>query len=362
MADWPAGGTGEMFKLVHQLPEQLRAAAQLEGLASLQAPDGGFDRVLLCGMGGSAIAGDLVQPLLQHQPVALDVHRDYDLPHWVDSRTLILAASYSGNTEESLSALAEARRRGCPVIGITSGGQLAAAAAGEGGEPFPRVSLPGGLPPRASLGYGLGALVHVLGRLGLVEEAAEQVAEAADVLAGLNAARLAPFGSPPQGEATPEDPAGMASAAAVAADLQGRVPVLYTVGLSARGVGVRFKGQLNENSKVPACLAVFPELNHNDLVGWELAETDRGRFVLLVIGEPQANERLEARIEVTRNLLAVDLPVVHRLLPTGRGALARVLSLVQFGDYVSCHLAALKGVDAVPVTRIQQLKDHLARL
>ena len=361
MAHWPAGGTGEMFRLVHQLPEQLLAAGRLAGLEGIQAPGAGFRRVLLCGMGGSAIAGDLVQPLLQGQGKALDVHRNYGLPHWVDEGTLIIAASYSGNTEESLSALAEARRRGCPVLGITSGGQLAAAARGEGGPSFPWVELPGGFPPRASLGYGLGALVHVLGRLGLVQDAAREVEEAARVLGELNAPRSAPYGEGAGLEKEP-DPAGMVSAARLAADLLDRIPVLYSVGEVARGVGVRLKGQLNENSKVPACLGEFPELNHNALVGWELAENDRGRFVLLILGEVQDNLRLEARVEVTRRLLAADLPVMHRLLPVGDTTLARILSLVQFGDYVSCHLAALKNVDAVPVTRIQQLKDHLAGL
>jgi glucose/mannose-6-phosphate isomerase len=361
MVDWPAGGTGEMFRLVHQLPDQLQAVSSLKGLDAVSGPADGFDRVLLCGMGGSAIAGDLVQPLIQHQPLPLDVHRNYGLPHWADERTLLIACSYSGNTEETLSALTEGRRRGCPVLGITSGGKLAEAAAGRGGPAFTVVELPGGLPPRASLGYGLGALVLVLGRLGLVRDAEEEVAEAARVLAELDGPRLAPFGA--AGKEVPvQDPAGMIPAAALAAELLGRIPVLYTVGDLARGVGVRLKGQLNENSKIPACGAVFPELNHNDLVGWELAEGDRGRFVLLVLGEVQENERLEARVQKTRDLLAVDLPVMHRLVPTEGRTLGRILSLVQYGDYLSCHLAGLKGVDAVPVTRIQQLKDHLERL
>jgi glucose/mannose-6-phosphate isomerase len=361
VTNWPTGGSGEMFRLIHELPAQLSASASLAGLDGVTSPEGGFRRVLLCGMGGSAIAGDLVQPLLQEQPVSLEVWRDYGLPHWVDDKCLILAASYSGNTEESLSALAEARRRGCPVIGITSGGKLAEAALGAGGEPFPYVTLPGGLPPRASLGYGLGALVRVLGRLGMVANPDEQVAEAIQVLNELNASRLAPVGDE-NGAVPASDPAGMLSARGLAELLDGAIPVIYTAGLEALGAGVRFKGQINENSKCPACLGVFPELNHNDLVGWELPQHFRGRFVLLLMGGKPANERLAARVHMTKQLLAHDFPQVHEILPSGQGALARVLSLVQFGDYVSCHLAQVKGVDPVPVARIGQLKDYLEKL
>ena len=350
-----------MFRLIQQLPRQLAASGGLDGLERISAPAGGFSRVLLCGMGGSAIAGDLVQPLLVQQTLPLDVWRDYGLPHWAGRDTLVLVASYSGNTEESLSALAEARLRGCPVLGITSGGRLAAAGGGQGGPAFPCVTLPGGLPPRASLGYGLGALVHVLGRLGLVRDAATEIEAAVRTLTDLDAARLHPVGADP-GTDPVADPAGMMAARALAEKLAGCIPVIYTAGMEAHGAGVRLKGQINENGKCPACLGVFPELDHNDLVGWELPPHFRGRFVLLVLGRATDNPRLAARVQVTRELLGSQFPEIHAILPTGETALARVLSLVQYGDYLSCHLAQVKGVDPVPVDRIGRLKDQLAAM
>ncbi len=361
MSDWPAGGAGEMFALIHQLPDQLSASPGLAGLDGVEPPARGFRRILLCGMGGSAIAGDLVQPLLQQQAVPLDVHRDYGLPHWVDRHCLVIVASYSGNTEESLSALAEARRRGCPVLGITSGGALAAAAGGQDGDAFPLVTLPGGLPPRAALGHGLGALVQVLGRLGVVADTGEEIDEAVRVLRELDPVRRQPVG--PAGAGFPgTDPAGSLTARELAGKLLDAVPVIYTAGNEAFGAGLRLKGQFNENSKCPACLGVFPELNHNDLVGWELPEHLRGRFVLLILGETGEDARLAARVEVTRQLLAGDFPEIHRIRPVGRRPLARALSLVQYGDYLSCHLAQLKNVDPVPVDRIGRLKDYLAKI
>lgn len=361
MSPWPAGGTGQMFKLIQQLPDQLAASAELAGLDLVVPPASSFNRVLLCGMGGSAIAGDLVQPLLQHQPVPLDVWRDYGLPHWADGHTLVIVASYSGNTEESLSALDAAVGRGCSLLGITSGGQLAARAAGQGGPAFPWVALPGGLPPRASLGLGLGALVRVLGRLGLIADAEGEIAGAVRTLGALNPARLAPAGGGSVAAAD-RDPAGMIPARALAEKLAGCIPVIYTAGIEAQGAGVRLKGQINENGKCPACLGVFPELNHNDLVGWELPDHLRGRFVLLVLEGKADNPRLAARVKVTSEILAAEFPEIHRIFPLGDTALARILSLVQYGDYLSCHLAQVKGVDPVPVDRIGRLKDHLAKL
>ena len=222
--------------------------------------------------------------------------------------------------------------------------------------------MPGGLPPRAALGYGLGALVRVLGRLGLVQNAAGEIREAVRVLKELDPARLQPVGENEGTSASTLDPAGMISARALAAKLTGAIPVIYSAGLESSGVGLRLKGQFNENSKSPACLAVFPELNHNDLVGWELPDHFKGRFVLLILGGKQDNERLTARIQVTCQLLADDFSEVHQLLPSGDTALAKVLSLVQYGDYLSCHLAQLKNIDPVPVTRIAKLKDHLDKL
>lgn len=361
MAPWPSGGTGEMFRLIDSLPEQLTASAELKGLSKIGPIPADINRVLLCGMGGSAIAADLVQPLLQHQSLSLEVWRNYGLPHWVDEQTLIIAASYSGNTEESLSALAEARMRRCSVVGITSGGQLQQAAEGHGGEAFPWVQLPGGLPPRASLGFGLGALVRILGKLGLVNEADEEIQVAIEVLQELNPARLAPLGQDTNTD-TGFDPAGMISARGLADKLIGAVPVVYTSDLESHGAGVRLKGQINENSKSPVCLAVFPELNHNDLVGWELEAPFQGRFVLLILEGTLDNERLAARVDITRELLAGEFSEIHRIKAQGTRVLARVLSLVQYGDYLSCHLAHLKGVDPVPVDRIGTLKNRLEKL
>ena len=170
MSELPIGGSGEMLSYVAAFPDHLESSAVLTGLKEITPAPNSCRRILLCGMGGSAIAGDLIQPMLQEQGTSLTVWRDYGLPHWAGGDDLVIVASYSGNTEESLSALAAAQSLGCSVVGISSGGTLKSLAAKADGSGFPLVDLPGGFPPRAALGYGLGALLHVLAALEIIPD------------------------------------------------------------------------------------------------------------------------------------------------------------------------------------------------
>ncbi len=344
-----------MFQLVAALPAQLRESANLAGLDAI-APALSARRLVVCGMGGSAIAADLVQPLLAAGTVSLSVWRDYGLPGWVGGDDLVIAASYSGSTEETLSSYAAAGQRGCRRVVISTGGELAALAARDG---VPVVSLPGGLPPRASVGFGVGALARVLGRLGVTADPAATLAAAAGTLEGADAARRRPWG--PETAGWEADPGGNLPAGTLARELAGRVPVIYTCGGESHAAGVRLKGQLNENSKVPALLAAFPELDHNDLVGWCLDPADRERFALLILRAADEHPRTSLRVGLTRELLGDQFGAVHELRGGGPDALSRVMSLVQYGDYLSCHLAVLGNVDPVPVDRIVKLKEALAR-
>ncbi len=355
----PDAGSRLMFKLVGALGDQLRQSAHLDGLAGVKPPASGIKRVILCGMGGSAIAGDLIQPLLADGRIPLSVWRDYGLPHWVGPGDLVLCSSYSGNTEETLSGAHEAGLRGCDRLAITSGGSLASLASAEG---FGAVILPGGLPPRASLGLGLGALVHCLGRLTLVTDAATSVVRAAETLDRYRVARSSPVATDGGDTGSiPADPEGNLAAAELAEILVGKVPVIYTAGAEAHAAGLRLKAQLNENSKAPACLAQFPELDHNDLVGWSLDPSDRGRFVLLILQGKSDNDRISRRVDLTRQLLAEEFPEIHEIRSSASGVLERTMSLVQYGDYLSCHLARLKNVDPLPVDRITRLKEALGK-
>ena len=350
MPDFAAAGFAEMLELVSRLPDQLEASADLPGLSGLDVFGKDFDEVLICGMGGSAIAGDLVQVLLGRTRSRLTVWRNYDLPAWVDHRTLVIGQSYSGNTAETISGVTEALRRSCPLIGLTSGGRLRALA--ETGDGFPYLLLPPDLPPRASLGLGLGGLVHILTALGVIDDGPVQLDAA---ITGLRQRTRSRRGTDPT-----TDPDGNLPVQALAERLRGRYPVIYTAGSEADPVGRRWRAQLNENAKLPAYLAEFPELDHNDLVGWDLPEADRDRFMLLILTGGLEAGRLERRVQITRDLLQDTFAEVQRISATGATALERMMSLVQYGDFLSCHLARLRGVDPMPVERIERLKTELA--
>ncbi|MCP4571919.1 MAG: bifunctional phosphoglucose/phosphomannose isomerase [bacterium] len=334
-------GSNTMRRLILELPDQLRTVAG--GLDRLDV--GSPPHVVLAGMGGSAIAGDLARPLLAG--TGLHVHRDYGLPAWVGAGDLVVAASYSGDTEETLSAWEEAARRGCTLLAITSGGDLADRAARRH---VPVLTLPGGLPPRAALGHALGTLVRALGRLGaLAGEAETEIAAAADLLADRGEALFTAAADAPDGWPHP---------AAVAEDLRNRLPVIHSAGTAAHGAARRLAAQLNENAKVPALLAAYPELDHNDIVGWG-EDGEPGPFALVVLRDADLDDRTARRVDITVETTAAAFAARHEIVASPGPVLARTMALVQYGDALSWHLARVRGVDPVPVERIQELKRRL---
>ncbi len=346
MSPGPAAGAGRMFALVGEMASQLADSGSLAGLKTLAPSPAVTQRILLCGMGGSAIAGDLIQPLFADITRVFAVCRDDQLPPWVDKETLVIASSYSGDTEETLLAVAAAQRRGCPLIALTSGGELLARSRRHG---FPAVELPDGLPPRAALGYSLGALLWSLHRWEVIVSPQADIEAAIAVLQEGNAILAA-------GAAERSNPCAQLARACL-----GRFPVVYTTSPEAHAAGLRWKTQLNENAKSPAYCVSFPELDHNDIVGWELAPQRRQDFVLLVLRGGDEGARRAQRVAITLDLLADQFHTVHEIHCRGTRPLARIFSLVQFGDYLSCHLALAAGVDPLPVTRIDQLKQRLQK-
>ena len=336
-------GYRTMLDHVRALPRQLEAAPRLPGLDDVRPLAVRPAEVLVCGMGGSAIAADLLAPLAEAAGLRLAVRRDYGLPGWLRDGTPVVLSSYSGNTEETLAAAAAARGRDLPLYALTTGGELAALCARPGG-PTLAARLPGGLPPRAALGHGLGALATLLDRLGAVPGLADGIPAAVAALdAGI--ARL--------DEAAGED-------APAAARLLGRTAVVYTGSAEAHAAGRRLKAQVNENAKAPVRLAELPEADHNDIVGWEALHARRDDFVLLLLRSRDESARATQRLELTRELLRGEFHAVDEFAATADSPLARILEMVQFGDYLSCYLASAAGIDPMPVARIDALKRGLA--
>jgi len=327
----------DMLERVLALPEQL---AWGERLTVPSLPD---DRpVVLLGMGGSAMAA-AAGSLLAAGPRPVVVHRDYGLPGWAaDAGALVIAVSYSGNTEETLSGFEEAVDRGLPVAAVTSGGRIGAVAESCR---LPAIVVPGGFQPRAALGFQVAAVLRLLEGAGLVGDVAGALGEAAR-----ETERSLGGGDGP----------AVALGRDLAEALAGRIAVVY----GGRPVGslaaYRWKTQLNENAKAPAYAAELPEADHNEIQGWRPGGVASCVGVVF-LRDRHDHPRVARRLELTAEILRGDVPQLGAAWSSGEGPLARFLTLALVGDVASVALAERTGVDPTPVPVLERFKETLRR-
>ena len=333
---------GAIAGLSRQVTQGYTAARAGLAAAALSRPDG----VVVCGMGGSAIGADLVLAATPELHLPAAVVRGYELPAWAGQGTLVVAVSCSGDTEETLACAEAAAARGCPVVCVASGGRLAGLA---NERESPLVRVPGGLQPRASLGFLATAVLATLQACGICRPRDADIDETASVLRAGDEA----FGIR-RGEDGPGN-----EAKALARRLHGRLAVVYGAGLAAPAAR-RWKTQVNENAKAPAFWAELPELDHNELEGWASVPHMTAAAQVVLLEDELGAERLRRRAELTAADLSSRGVAVARVASRGSSALARVFSLVQLGDYVSLYLALLYGVDPTPVSAIAGFKRRLA--
>ncbi|MGB9776478.1 MAG: bifunctional phosphoglucose/phosphomannose isomerase [Anaerolineae bacterium] len=302
--------------------------------------------VVVLGMGGSAIGGALAAALVADEcPVSILCVGGYDLPAYAGPETLVVGSSYSGNTEETLSAFAQALERNCRLVAIATGGHLAAIA--EERE-IPLLRFSPCLAPRAAIGYSLMLLLGILWRAGLIRDPGDDLDEAIAVLEDW------------QQELRPETPAVRNPAKRLAGQLVGRLPVIYGAGFLAP-VARRWKGQFNENAKQWAVWEEMPELNHNAVVGYGIPEGIRERVYVVMLRSRQDHLRVQTRWQITKELLLQEGIAPDEIWARGESRLAQLLSLIHLGDYVSLYLAMLNGADPTPVWPIDYLKKRLAK-
>ncbi len=332
--------------LLMTFPRQLVRAGQIVAEATIDRPARPINKVLVAGMGGSAIGGDLLRTyLLDDLSVPLLVHRDYSLPPFVDADTLVLLSSYSGETEETLSACERALQNKSLIVAIASGGSLAERATREG---FPLIRIPGGLPPRAAVGYSFVALLGCLVKIGLVNDRAADLEETVELLERQKSS----YGI----EA--EAPENLAKQ--LAANLFGKFPVLYAWARPYGAVAARWRGQLAELGKQLSSHHLLPEMNHNEIAGWQHPAGILSQAVVVLLRDRDEPERIRRRMVLTGRFLASRADRVVDVWASGRSLLARLFSLVYLGDFVGYYLAALNGVDPTPIESIEQFKSRLA--
>jgi glucose/mannose-6-phosphate isomerase len=335
----------DMLGRVAQLPGQLAQARRVAAPVNLDQRHSDVDAVVVLAMGGSAIGAELVAAAAGDRlRVPLIVHRDYGLPGGAGKSSLIIAASHSGETAETLSGFAAARERNLPTVVITTGGRLAARAS-EDGLPLLQYRLGG--QPRAAIGFGIGLVHELLSRAGLID-GPDELGPAVAALEGL-LERLAPSVE------TDANPAKQ-----LAWSMFGRIPVVYGHGAMS-AVAHRWKTQLNENAKAWAAWEPMPEANHNAIEG-SLNPRELGDALYVVqVRDPDEPSEIAERYRVVEELLGERATNRSTVWAEGSSPLARVLTGVAYGDLVSVYLAILYQTDPTPVTLLAMLKERLAR-
>ncbi len=335
----------DMLGRVAELPRQLSQSRRVAAPVTLTDRHTDVDAVVVLAMGGSAIGAELVAAAAGDRlRVPLIVHRDYGLPAGVGDRTLVVAASHSGETAETLSGFAAARERELPMAVITTGGRLAAGAS-QAGLPLLQYRLGG--QPRAAIGFGVGLVHELLSRAGLIADA-DPLGPAVAALEEL----LERTGPSVETEANP--------AKQLAWSVFGRIPVIYGHGAMA-AVAHRWKTQLNENAKAWASWEPMPEANHNAIEGsLNPRELGDALYVIQLRDRSEPTEIAE-RYRVVEELLGERATNRSEVWAEGPSALARVLTSVAYGDLFSVYLAILYQTDPTPVTLLAMLKERLAR-
>lgn len=335
----------DMAHLLDDFPKQCFRAMEI-ALSSPLPSYKKIDKILVSGMGGSGIGGEILKSVVEKElKIPLVINRDYHIPEFVNSKTLAVSVSYSGNTEETLSAYREAVKKRAKIVAITTGGRLGKLAKRDR---FPIISIPSGLPPRASLGYLFFSLLITLERLGLIRNKKRECEETLRLLKDLKK------------EFSLSSKVSSNQAKRIALKLHKNLPLIYTSPILSP-VGLRWKGQLSENSKVLAFSNTFPELNHNEIVGWKCLPGILKRCYLIVLRDRKDSPRIKKRIEITSKIIQRKACGLDFLYSRGKSLLARLFSLIYLGDWVSYYLALLNRIDPTPVKIIDYLKRELAK-
>ncbi len=327
-----------MEKLVAAFTDHLKTAIEIGSKQDKKASENTIQNVVITGLGGSGIGGKIAAQLVQDEiNVPVVTNNDYGIPSFVSENTLLIASSYSGNTEETLEAVEKGKEKGAEIFCITSGGKLADFATNNG---YGLIQIPGGLPPRAAFGYSFPQLFVVLASYGLIEN--NKFAEIESAVSTMNNGL--------QGIKT--------EAQNIAKKLFGKTTAIYAEA-KFEGMATRFRQQLNENSKVLCWHHVLPEMNHNELVGWAGGSKD---IAVVLIKNESDYYRTKERFIFSEKVFSQYTDTLIEINSQGKTDLERTLYLIHLTDWVSVYLAELRGVDPVEVDIITSLKAKLADL
>lgn len=318
----------DLLDIIHALPQQIRDGVQLGKDVKVA---GEFSNIVVTGMGGSGIPGNLLQSVLHDCKIPIVVHKDYTVPGFVNKNTLFFAISYSGNTEETLSAFKEAQKKRATIVVLTSGGKLRELAREH---KLPTVIVPSGLPPRSAIAYFLFPMLVILHNAGIAKLNVVEVKAAIEAL---------------------KNPAFEQKAKQLAEELQGKTPIIYAAE-ALEAVALRWKQEFNENSKVHAFYNVFSEMDHNELMAYERA---KNTFHVILLRDERDHPHNKKRMDFLKQILKERKIPLTELVLKGQQQLVKIFTALYMGDLTSYYLAEKLGVDPVETSLIEELKKLL---
>ncbi len=325
-----------MRDLIKNFPEQLKHALEIADKAAISSATN-CQTILVSGLGGSGIGGTILSELVAAScKVPILINKDYRLPAWVNEKTLVLISSYSGNTEETVTVMEQALQAKAQIICITSGGKVLELAKQHHLE---FIEIPGGMPPRSCIGYSLVQLIKVLCAKQLIAtQFLTDIKSSIDLLVN-------------------ETQTIQTISKKIATQLINKIPVIYAVG-NCEGVAVRFRQQINENSKMLCWHHVFPEMNHNELVGWTETHPDK---VVITFTTSFENKRTQKRYDICKSIFEKYANGIIDLEAKGTNLTEQFFYLIHLGDWISVDIADIKQIDAVEVNVINHLKNELSK-
>lgn len=327
-----------MKTLVSNFSNQISEAINIGNNAKFTEPEHTILNVLICGLGGSGIGGSIVSELVADiATVPINVIKGYFIPAYVNENTLVIISSYSGNTEETLNCMEQAIVKNAKIVSITSGGTVLSTSKTK---KYDHIIVPGGMPPRACLGYSLTQLFFVLNFFGIISNHFKTQLEAAVELLNNEENNI------------------IAEANSIAEKLVGKIPVIYAT-TSNEGIAIRFRQQLNENAKILCWHHVIPEMNHNELVGW--TEKNEALSVVIFIDKDEYSRNL-TRVEINKEVIKKYASHITEVFSKGNSAIEKAIYFIHLGDWISVILGDMRGADLMEVNVINHLKSALSKI
>lgn len=333
----------DMAGAITEFPNQIKESFSIMTTWKAQREYRNIENIMVLGMGGSAIGGDVAKVLAQNtNSVSIVINRSYNIPAWVGSNTLILASSYSGETEETLNAFAQCKERNCPMIVLSTGGAITDYA---GKYDLDIIPIPSGYQPRAALGYSFSLILILLNQLDFVKDHIIEMLKGSIESLDLLSTEMNKEGN---------------KALAIAENIHTTCPIIYGSEELTWVAALRFRGQLAENAKMLSFHNHFPEQNHNEIEGWTVNKDIMNRFSIIWLKDEDDHPGTQVRMQISSDLLKSNAGSQLEICQTGKNRVERLLKLIHFTDWISYYTALFNKVDPTPVSRIQELKIKIS--